>query len=147
MLSFAIGVLIASSAGVVLASVLGGMLPEWIRLPHSRMQLMISFVGGITPGIGIFHMIPHALLATVGSVTGSDIAAVVKGVMLELLATVFLLRFFQFHQRVPEDFGYQGENKVKSKGQIPKLRSAVLNTRIHPTHIMIADRRIIRAGY
>ncbi|MEC8558120.1 MAG: ZIP family metal transporter [Planctomycetota bacterium] len=127
--SFAIGVLIAYSAAVVLASVLGGMLPEWIRLTHSRMQLMISFVGGIMLGIGIFHMIPHALLATGGSVTGSDIEAVVKGVMLGLLATFFLLRFFQFHQHGPEDFGYQGEKQ----GSDPQATGRC-SEHPHPSH-------------
>lgn len=126
--SSAIGVLIAYSAAVVLASVMGGMLPEWIRLTHSRMQLVISFVGGIMLGIAVFHMIPHALLATGGSVTGSDIAAVVKGVMFGLLATFFLLRFFQFHQHGPEDFGCQSEKRGSDRQATDRCSEP------HPSH-------------
>lgn len=96
------GLLIFYSAAVIGASVLGGLLPEWIRLTHTRMQLMISFVGGIMLGIAIFHMIPHALVAATG-----DMDQVAWGVMLGLLATFFLLRFFHFHQHGPADFGIQ----------------------------------------
>ncbi len=96
-----LGVLTAYSAAVVAASIVGGMLPEWIRLTHTRMQLMISFVGGLMLGISIFHMIPHAL-AGLGP---QRIDQLTWGVMLGLLATFFLLRFFHFHQHGPADFG------------------------------------------
>lgn len=96
-----LGILIAYSAAVVLASVLGGLLPEWIRLTHTRMQLLISFVGGVMLGISIFHMIPHSLAA----LGPQRIDQVAWGVMLGLLATFFLLRFFHFHQHGPADFG------------------------------------------
>lgn len=96
-----LGVLTAYSAAVVAASIVGGMLPEWIRLTHTRMQLTISFVGGLMLGISIFHMIPHAL-AGLGP---QRIDQLTWGLMLGLLATFFLLRFFHFHQHGPADFG------------------------------------------
>ena len=105
------GVLILYSAAVVLASVFGGLLPEWIRLTHMRMQLMISFVGGIMLGIAVFHMIPHALVAA-----GGDVNMVVQGLMLGLLATFFLLRFFHFHQHGPADFGIHAEEQKQTQG-------------------------------
>lgn len=103
-----LGTLIAYSAAVVLASVLGGLLPEWIRLTHTRMQLMISFVGGVMLGIAIFHMIPHALTAF----GPGSIDRVMQGAMLGLLATFFLLRFFHFHQHGPADFGILAEEQA-----------------------------------
>ncbi|MCA9132584.1 MAG: ZIP family metal transporter [Planctomycetales bacterium] len=108
----AFGLLLAYSAAVILASVLGGLLPEWIRLTHTRMQLMISFVGGVMLGIAVFHMVPHAL-ATLGP---GQIDQVMWGVMLGLLATFFLLRSFHFHQHGPADFGILAEEQAAAAG-------------------------------
>ncbi|MEZ6137847.1 MAG: ZIP family metal transporter [Pirellulaceae bacterium] len=105
------GILIAYSAAVILASVLGGLLPEWIRLTHTRMQLMISFVGGVMLGIAIFHMIPHSLAA----LGPASIDQVAWGVMLGLLATFFLLRFFHFHQHGPADFGILANEEAEQQ--------------------------------
>ncbi len=77
------------------------MIPQWIRLTHTRMQLLISLVGGVMLGIAIFHMIPHAA-AQLGP---SGIDQLAWGLMLGLLSTFFLLRFFHFHQHGPADFG------------------------------------------
>lgn len=104
--------LIGYSAAVILASVLGGLLPEWIRLTHTRMQLMISFVGGVMLGIAVFHMIPHALV-TLGQ---GSIDQVMWGVMLGMLATFFLLRLFHFHQHGPADFGILAEELAQAQG-------------------------------
>lgn len=106
------GVLILYSAAVVLASIFGGLLPELLRLTHMRMQLLISFVGGIMLGIAVFHMIPHALVAADGQVD-----LVVQGLMLGLLATFFLLRFFHFHQHGPADFGILAEERRQAESE------------------------------
>jgi len=102
-------ILIGYSAAVILASVFGGMLPEWIRLTHTRMQLMISFVGGVMLGIAVFHMVPHALT----SLGQGQIDQVMWGVMLGMLATFFLLRSFHFHQHGPADFGIWAEEQAQ----------------------------------
>lgn len=94
-------VLIAYCAAVIFASVVGGMIPQWLRLTHTRMQLLISLVGGVMLGIAIFHMIPHAA-AQLGPGAMDQLA---WGLMLGLLSTFFLLRFFHFHQHGPADFG------------------------------------------
>lgn len=118
--------LIAYSAAVILASVLGGLLPEWIRLTHNRMQLMISFVGGIMLGIAVFHMFPHALVAAQG-----DVNQVAYGMMLGLIATFFLLRFSHFHQHGPADFGILAEEERMAAGD----GSEGIETVRHETHI------------
>ncbi|QDV24162.1 ZIP family metal transporter [Aureliella helgolandensis] len=102
-----IWLLTAYSCAVILASVLGGLLPEWIRLTHNRMQLMISFVGGVMLGIAVFHMIPHALV----TLPTNAINQVSWGLMLGLLATFFLLRIFHFHQHGPADFGITADER------------------------------------
>jgi zinc and cadmium transporter len=112
------GVLTAYSAAVVAASIVGGILPDLVRLTHTRMQLTISFVGGLMLGISIFHMIPHS----VAGLGPDHIDQVMWGVMLGLLATFFLLRFFHFHQHGPADFGLPGDFEsldVASDGESP----------------------------
>ena len=99
--------LLGYSTAVILASVLGGLMPEWIRLTHNRMQIMISFVGGVMLGIAVFHMIPHSL----ASLGAGRIDQVMWGMMLGMLATFFLLRLFHFHQHGPADFGILAEEQ------------------------------------
>lgn len=82
---------------IVLASLLGGSLPSLIRLTHKRMQLLISFVGGLMLGIGLFHMLPHAL-AELGP-TGIDRSML--SLMTGLIVMFFLLRTFHFHHHEP----------------------------------------------
>lgn len=101
LISQSTGILVAYCAAVILASVIGGMVPQWLRLTHTGLQVLISLVGGVMLGIAIFHMIPHAA-AQLGP-DGMDQLA--WGVMLGLLSTFFLLRFFHFHQHGPADFG------------------------------------------
>lgn len=43
------------------ASLLGGALPGLVRLTHRRMQLVMSFVGGLMLGVALLHLVPHAL--------------------------------------------------------------------------------------
>ncbi|RMF41209.1 MAG: hypothetical protein D6753_10040 [Planctomycetota bacterium] len=129
-----LGVLIAYSAAVVLASVLGGMLPEWIRLTHERMQFMISFVGGLMLGIAIFHMIPHALVATRG-----DADRVAWGLIAGLLVTFFLLRFFHFHQHGPADFGLYAEERKAARGSAASSALAETSTHICSEHVHPQD--------
>ncbi len=101
--------LLGYSVAVVLASVVGGLLPEWIRLTHTRMQFMISFVGGVMLGIAVFHMIPHSL----ASLGGDRIDQVMWGVMLGMLATFFLLRSFHFHHHEPAHFGLVADEQAQ----------------------------------
>ncbi len=82
---------------VALASLAGGMLPSLIRLTHTRMQLILSTVGGLVLGVGLLHLLPHSIAET-GSVDYSVWAALVG-----LLAMFFLIRIFQVHHHGPVD--------------------------------------------
>ena len=47
---------------ILVASIIGGMIPVWFQLTHRWMQFAVSFVAGVMLGIGVLHMLPHALL-------------------------------------------------------------------------------------
>jgi zinc and cadmium transporter len=76
---------------VAVSSLLGGALPSMIKLTHRRMQLVMSFVGGLMLGVALLHLLPHSL-AEQGSVDR------LAGWMLGGLLTMFLLiRVFHVH--------------------------------------------------
>lgn len=88
------------SVTIVGASLVGGFLPSLVKLTHTRMQSIISLVGGLMLGIGVFHMLPHALVQL--GPGGIDLVAV--WMMIGMLVMFFLLRTFHFHQHGPADF-------------------------------------------
>src|SRR4051794_7547243 len=47
---------------ILIASIMGGMMPVWFQLTHRWMQIAVSFVAGVMLGIGVLHMLPHAIL-------------------------------------------------------------------------------------
>lgn len=126
LVSYPAGLLVTYCAAVVLASVLGGLVPEWLRLTHTRMQFLISLVGGVMLGIAVFHMIPHAA-AQLGPTRSDHLA---WGMMLGLLSTFFLLRFFHFHQHGPADFG-TGESTAETH---------LCSEHSHATHLVTSPR-------
>lgn len=77
---------------IVFSSLLGGWLPSFVRLTHTRMETLISFVGGLMLGIGVFHLLPHAV-AEMGSIDRA-----VWWMMAGIITLFFLLRTFHFHQ-------------------------------------------------
>jgi zinc and cadmium transporter len=88
-----IPVLVLFSVLIVVASLAGGFLPAVVRLTHLRLQLMISFVGGLMLGVSLFQMVPHAVQEL-----GSDRASTLGLSIFAGLATMFLLlRMFHFH--------------------------------------------------
>jgi zinc and cadmium transporter len=81
--------------GIVLASVLGGVLPLATVLNHTRLQVYLSFSAGTMLGAAFFHMLPEAVRA--GSVRTIPWAAA------GLLMLFFLERFFSFHHHEPHE--------------------------------------------
>ena len=80
---------------IVLASLFGGWLPQILQLTHTRMQVIISFVGGLMLGIGLFHMVPHSLHEL------KSIDRTMWWMVVGILTMFFLLRTFHFHQHEP----------------------------------------------
>ncbi|MEX2176613.1 MAG: ZIP family metal transporter [Pirellulaceae bacterium] len=76
---------------IVVCSLAGGALPSLVRLTHRRMQLVMSFVGGLMLGVALLHLLPHSL-AEQGSIDRT------AGWMLGGLLFMFLLiRVFHVH--------------------------------------------------
>jgi zinc and cadmium transporter len=85
---------------ILLASLGGGLLPLMITITHRWMEVAVSFVAGVMLGVGLLHLLPHAL---------SELPAErpVDELMWALLAgflVMFLIeRFMCFHHHdVPE---------------------------------------------
>jgi zinc and cadmium transporter len=81
--------------GIVLASVLGGVLPLATVLNHTRLQIYLSFSAGTMLGAAFFHMLPEAVRA------GST--AMIPWAAVGLLMLFFLERFFSFHHHESHD--------------------------------------------
>lgn len=83
---------------VGVASLGGGWLPSLLKLNHKRMQILMSFLGGMMMGVAILHLMPHAA----AEAKSFDIAAIAT--MIGLLGTMLMIRWFHFHQHeLPED--------------------------------------------
>ncbi|MEX2091140.1 MAG: ZIP family metal transporter [Pirellulales bacterium] len=92
---------------ILLASIAGGMIPVWFRLTHRGMQFAVSFVAGLMLGVGMLHMLPHAIadamLADAGNANRA-VATTMWWMLVGFLAMFFIERFFCYHHHdVPGD--------------------------------------------
>ena len=87
--------LVATCLAVLVASVLGGIIPLATVLNHTRLQVYLSFSAGTMLGAAFFHMMPEAV--RVGS------AATIPWAAAGLLALFFLERFFSFHHHESQE--------------------------------------------
>ena len=111
---------------ILVASIVGGMVPVWFQLTHRWMQFAVSFVAGVMLGIGVLHMLPHAIVdaaaaanlmvpttpPAAGVLPPSPIADAVWWVSVSLLAGMlamfFMERFFSYHHHdVPDELDDQ----------------------------------------
>ena len=89
---------------ILLASLLGGVIPSMMRLTHRRVQLSLSLVSGVMIGVGLLHMLGHAVEMTLHGSTGRiDIHDVMLAALLGFLAMFLLERFFCFHHHEASD--------------------------------------------
>jgi zinc and cadmium transporter len=90
---------------ILTASIAGGMIPIWFRLTHRWMEFSVSFVAGVMLGVGLLHMLPHALSqarAATSDPAGSDVK-VMLWLLVGLMAMFFVERFFCFHHHDVEE--------------------------------------------
>ncbi len=73
-------------------SLAGGLLPNWVRMTHTRTQLVMSLVSGLMLGVAFYHLLPHSI-ALSGAVDDA-----VWWLMIGLIFMLLLLRMFHFHQ-------------------------------------------------
>ena len=90
--SFLLALYCIAIAGI---SLVGGLLPNWVQMTHTRMQFIMSFVSGLMLGVAFYHLLPHsiALIAEPGAADTS-----VWWLMIGLIVMFLLLRLFHFHQ-------------------------------------------------
>ncbi len=101
---------------IVAISVVGGMIPTWLRLTHRWMECAVSCVAGVMLGVALLHLLPHAVLIAVqvaareagpAAPAGPSVSAIsmVFGVcLLGFLVMFFVERFFCFHHHdVPSE--------------------------------------------
>jgi zinc and cadmium transporter len=82
---------------ILAASIVGGMIPLWIRLTHRGMQVAISFVAAVMLGVGLLHMLPHALEGARRGTGASPDFTVCAWLLAGWLTMFFIERFFCFH--------------------------------------------------
>jgi zinc and cadmium transporter len=110
-----LGLLAIYSITIVAASLLGGWLPKFIRFTHTRMQTLISLVGGLMLGIAVFHLLPHA----VHELGSERLGEISWAVMLGMIVMFFMLRFFHFHNHDEVDFS-DSKPEEASIASLPK---------------------------
>jgi zinc and cadmium transporter len=108
---------------ILVASIVGGMIPVWFQLTHRWMQFAVSFVSGVMLGIGVLHMLPHAMIdaaaaanaiaaanpstaaATNSPAFNADaIQSIAVWLLVGMLVMFFIERFFSYHHHdVPGD--------------------------------------------
>ena len=105
------------SVAVGIASLAGGAFTASLRLSHRKLQIALSFVGGTMLGVGVLHLLPHAIILALESSEGggasshgalhASIDGVVLSVVVGFMVMFLLERFFQFHQHeTPEHAGH-----------------------------------------
>lgn len=106
---------------ILVASIVGGMIPVWFQLTHRWMQFAVSFVAGVMLGVAVLHMLPHAISDAAAAsslvpaspdstITDAPLLIALNGTMLWLLigmlAMFFIERFFSYHHHdVPANGG------------------------------------------
>jgi zinc and cadmium transporter len=97
---------------ILTVSLAGGWIPLMIRLTHRRMQLAISLVAGVMLGVGLLHLLPHALREVPREATEAVLAWVLVG----FLVMFFMERFLCFHHHEVADGGHEEGPAVEDRG-------------------------------
>jgi zinc and cadmium transporter len=82
---------------VIAASMLGGLLPGMMRLTHTRLQLMMSLIGGLMLGVGMLHQLPHAVVILNQAGMAHALDWSMMWMLIGLVSMFFMLRMFHFH--------------------------------------------------
>ena len=76
-------------------SLVGGLLPNWVKMTHTRTQLVMSFVSGLMLGVAFYYLLPHSVAMLDGP---GAVHITVWWLMIGLIVMLLLLRLFHFHQ-------------------------------------------------
>ncbi len=98
-----IWLLVIYCALIIVASLLGGFLPIYMKMTHTRLALAASFVGGAMLGVALMHLLPDAIDARLrlvedeGGAVHDSLLPVMLWVIAGFLLMFFLERFFCYH--------------------------------------------------
>lgn len=98
--------LLSYCAAIFCVASLGGFLPRWVRMTHTRMQLIMSMVSGLMLGVAFYHLLPHSIAMAGGEHAVDD---AVWWLMVGLIVMLLLLRLFHFHQHEFSDDDCAGQ--------------------------------------
>ena len=85
-------------------SLAGGLLPNRVRMTHTRTQSAMSFVSGLMLGVAFYHLLPHSV-TLFGGAGAVDLS--VRWLVFGLIVMLLLLRLFHFHQH---DFSHEEDD-------------------------------------
>ena len=129
------------SLAILAASLLGGYLPVIVKMTHTRIQMVMSFVAGFILGVALYHLLPHGLVLIPGP------GAVEKAVglmMFGIILMVLLLRIFHVHQH---EFGDEaGDFLYEHASPQSRLIGICLGLGLHTVTEGIALGTSIRVG-
>lgn len=86
---------------ILLASIAGGLLPHIVKLTHRRMEFAVSFVAGVMLGVGLLHLLGHAIESVQAAEGVGSVQGVMQWVLIGILAMFFFERFFCYHHHDP----------------------------------------------
>ena len=124
-------VLLAYSAAIFAASLLGGKLAALGTMTHTRTQVVMSLVAGFILGIAMFHLLPDSLDLIPGP---SAIEKAVGWMVLGMVLMILLQHIFHFHQH---DFSREASDLYDDHGHghgvvhAPSLFGVALGLGVH----------------
>jgi len=91
---------------ITFASLLGGWLPNVIRLGHRHTQMVLSLVSGVMLGVALLHLLPHSIDLLDNE--RSAMAACLTG----LLFMFFMIRMFHFHNHAAANTSHHCDHEL-----------------------------------
>ena len=98
---------------ITLASLVGGWLPSFFRPTHVRMQLAMSFAGGLMLGVAVLHLLPHAIAES------NSVNLAVAWTLIGMLAMFFMIRVFHVHEHGHHDPSFHSHPPEMADSQDP----------------------------
>ena len=139
--------LLGYSLAILAASLLGGYLPAIVKMTHTRIQMVMSFVAGFILSVALYHLLPHGLVL----IPGPDAVEKAVGLMMfGIILMVLLLRIFHFHQHEfgdeAGDFPHEHVHEHAHEGPESRLIGIGLGLGLHTVTEGIALGTSIRVG-
>lgn len=98
---------------IAAASMLGGWLPNFIKLGHRHTQMVLSLVSGVMLGVAMVHLLPHSIELL------RDEQLTMLIALGGLLFMFFLIRMFHFHYH---DTGEADDHECDHHGHEHEIR-------------------------